>query len=892
MRRAPGPSRLFPAAATIAAVAALCVTHASAQDRGGTPAVSPALEKLLAEPYLTDRERLSLRVDHGLWTTEDLKSPAVRARAALIAGAYLDPVFDDPAADALDRAEAMLLRGRPGETLKLLGDASGLRAGRLRASALFDLGRFADADAAVQPVIDMMASRQITDADTLVEGVRALMIRATIRGSAREHGGDFHAIKGLIEHARDDLDRLSWRARLAEAELLYDKHNPQESAAAATEALTLNPRCAGAQALLARIAVDSFAFDEAERLAIALDSMGAEFGVINPDAAEIRARMRLRQRDAEGAETVITPARKALPDNRRLLALDAAIAAVAFDDERLEARLTRFDRLSPGSPMALYEVGRALAEARQYDDAIETLRRASGRLEHWPQPWIEQGLVLIQAGRDDEAEPVLERAVALDPFNTRAKNSLELVRGLKAFTTIESEHFRVRFEPGIDELLAREMRPVLEKIHVRVCADPERVPGGIGFEPARKTTIELMPSHRWFAVRITGMTRVHTMAAATGPVIAMERPQDAPGLTVGPFDWPRVIQHEYTHTVTLGRTRNRIPHWFTEAAAVFNEDAPRDEQTWRLLARAYKASTLFDLDEINIAFVRPKKPTDRGLAYAQGHWMYQFIIDRWGPTSPVRLMDRYAAGEPEASAFEAELGVTKDDFSKAFRAWAGEDLRRVGLLLPEDVPSIVEMLKADRRGADDPDAIRPDEAFIERWSSRYPRHPELIELRVARRLEGLDENQPRLDAETVADLRLLAEVMPIAEQPNRLLARHFLAGETPAEAIPYLEFLDAREQHSAVYAAELARLYAENENDPAAMTKAERASRIAPFDADIRELAARVALKTALDGDTSAFTAAERHIKALTVIEPGVQRHKLRLERVRELASEHARAGG
>ncbi len=866
------------------AVLSLCTPRGLVQD--AKPTLSPALEALLAEDYLTDAERLALRVEHGLWSADDLDTPAVRARAALIAGAVLDPVFEDENADAIDRAEAMLRRGRAGDCLGLLGDAGGLRAVRLRAAALFDLGRFADADAAVQRAVDMMLDEQIADARELAEGARALMIRAAVRGSVRERGGDFRSIKRLIEHARDDLDRLSWRARLAEAELLYDKHNPQDAAAAATEALTLNPRCADARALLARIAVDSFDFDNAERLAAALDARAAEFGVLSPDAAEIRARMRLRQRDAAGAEAVITPARARLPHHRGLLALDAAIAAVAFDDEQRTARLEAFERLAPGSPVALYEVGRALAEARQYDEAADTLRRASTRLEHWPHPWIELGLVLIQAGRDDEAEPVLERAVSLDPFNTRAKNSLELVRGLGAFAVIESEHFRIRYEPGIDALLAGEMRPVLERIHARVCADPEQTPGGIGFEPARKTLIELMPSHRWFAVRITGMTRVHTMAAATGPVIAMERPQEAPGLTVGPFDWPRVIQHEYTHTVTLARTHNRIPHWFTEAAAVFNEDAPRDEQTWRLLAEAYKASTLFDLDEINLAFVRPKKPTDRGLAYAQGHWMYQFIVDRWGPSAPVRLMDRYAAGEPEASAFGAELGVTEEAFIGSFLEWAGEDLRRVGLALPEDVPSVVEMLRADRRGVDNPGSVRPDEAFIERWSARYPRHPELAELRVARRLEGLDENEPRLDDETVADLRLLAEVVPIAEQPNRLLARHLLAGETPAEAIPYLEFLDAREQHSAVYAIELARLYAESGDHRSAMAKAERAARIAPFDADIREFAARVALKIALDGDRPAFGDAERHIEALTVIEPGVRRHERRLERVREMASE------
>lgn len=866
---------------------ALCATSVQAQDHGGAPPISPALQQLLDAAYLTDAERLVLRIEHGLWEEADLETPAMRARAALIAGVYAVAAFDDEDAGTLDRAEAMLGRGDPARAIELLGEESSLRAVRLRAEALFNLGRFDEADATVQVAVDRMLGERVEDAAEMAEGVRALMLRSVVRGSARAKGGDFRTIKRIIEQARDELDRLSWRVRLVEAELLYDKHNPSDAAVALAETLALNPRCADAMTLLARIAVDSFAFDEAERIAGELDALAEGFGGVSVDAGLIRARMRLRQRDPAGAAEVVAPLRGQLPHHRDLLAMDAAIAAAGFDEARSARLLKEFDGLAPGSPVAEFEVGRTLAEARQYDEAIETLRGAAGGLENWSHPWIELGLVLIQAGRDGEAETVLERAVSLDPFNARAKNSLELVRGLKDFETVESEHFVVRYLPGIDALLANEMLPVLERIHARVCADPELIPGGIGHEPAQKTLIELMPSHRWFSVRITGMTRVHTMAAATGPVIAMESPQDGPEFTVGPFDWPRVIQHEYTHTVTLSRTRNRIPHWFTEAAAVFCEDGPRDERTWRLLARAYDTATLFDLEEINTAFIRPKKPTDRGQAYAQGHWMYQFIVDRWGASAPVRLMDRYAAGESEASAFEAELGVSTDAFMEDFRGWAVADLRRVGLALPEDVPSISEMLEADRREAENPDNVTPDLAFVRRWREQYPDHPHLPELLVSLNLaDAAAAETPRLEAETAETLKLLSMVMPIAESPHRLLARHHLAGVDKRKAIEHLEFLDSREQNSAVYATELAKLYVERGEIDSARTKAERAARIAPFDADVREFAARVALKCAIDGRRSAFADAERHIAMLTNLEPGVARHTERLERVRVLAAQ------
>jgi tetratricopeptide (TPR) repeat protein len=866
------------------AAVSIAIFTGGAWCRDIVPPVNPALVARLEAPYLSDDERRDLRIEHGLWTDEDLDTPARRARAAVLAGAYGAGVFDEAGVDPCDAAEAMIARGDPARALAALDGSGSIRAARLRSGALIDLGRFAEADAAIDPVVDRMLRERVEDAGELGEGVRALMLRAMLRGSEREGGGDFRTLKRILETGRDELDRLSWRVRLAEAMLLADKHNPQQAGEAIAEVLGLNPRSAPALRLLAEIAVDGFAFDDAERMAAMLEGLSGSFGVPSLDAGLVRARARLRQRDPAGAGEAIAPLRAVYPDSRALLAMEAAIASAAFDEDRAAALLARFDALAPGSAAALYEVGRTLSDARQYDEAIRALGGATERARAWSRPWIELGLVLIQAGRDGEAKVALEEAVALDPFNARAINSLELVRGLEAFSTVESEHFIVRFRDGVDSILAGEMLAVLERIHARVTADPERIPGGIGHEPAQKTLIELMPSHRWFSVRITGMTQVHTMAAATGPVIAMESPQEGPGFSVGPFDWPRVIQHEYAHTVTLSRTRNRIPHWFTEAAAVFVEDGPRDERSWRVLARAFDTGTLFDLDQINIAFVRPEKASDRAQAYAQGHWMYQYIVGRWGPSAPVRLMDRYASGEREGSAFEGELGLDKAAFFEAFRAWAKEDLRRVGLALPEDVPSIPEMLAADRRESEG--EVLADPAFIARWRARHPDHPQLAELQASIRIEALGDEPPeRLDEETIAALERFAELVPIAEQPHRLLARHHLAGDDPARAIPHLAFLDAREQHSPVYALELARRASAIGAWDEAHRSAERAASIAPFDPLVREFAARVALKIAMDGRKASFRDAERHLVALTVIEPLVEAHATRLERLRELAA-------
>ena len=144
----------------------------------------------------------------------------------------------------------------------------------------------------------------------------------------------------------------------------------------------------------------------------------------------------------------------------------------------------------PGSPYAHYEIGKALGEARQYAPAAEYLNAAHERMPMWAEPVVELGLLEVQYGRLDPALAALTTAADLDPFNIRAANTLKLVRELLTYASVETEHFTVRYKPGVDEILAREMVQPLEQIYRVVTGSSG---GGIDFEPEERTYIDLMP---------------------------------------------------------------------------------------------------------------------------------------------------------------------------------------------------------------------------------------------------------------------------------------------------------------------------------------------------------------------------------------------------------------
>lgn len=866
------------------------------------PDMAEAVLRLLEAPYLTEEERKDLRVFHGVWRGGDLDTPARRSRAALIQGVLDDRSLFDPRSPVEDRADGMLLRGELSEAVSLLEGMTTFRALRIRGEALEALGRFEEASAALEPLAQRLRTERLTSAAELVEGARGLMIRARIVGPELDRGQDYRVIMGLLARARDELDRLYWPAHVAEAELLYEKDNPQQAQEALIEALRLNPRIAAAWRLSGEMTVGAFDFPRTESISARLDRVatldvleGAEVPP-SPFGRIIMAKASLRQRDAELAEDLVAEVVSRFPLMRSARALEPAVAAAKFDYVEAERRLAEYDAISPGSPMALLEAGRAMSEARQYAEAADYLRRAAERQPNLAAPVIELGLVQLQSGHDAGALEALERAAVLDPFNVRASNSLKMLRELVTWTRIESEHFAIRFRPGIDEVLATEMLPVLERIHARVAGSE---PGGIDHTPAQRTLIELMPDHRWFAVRITGISQIHTIAAATGPVIAMESPKEGAGHSVGVYDWPRVIQHEYAHTVTLSRTNNRIPHWFTEAAAVYLEDAPWDYARCRLLHEAHTAGGLFDMDEVSLRFVRPIRPSDRAQAYAQSAWMYEFIVERFGHRAPLDLMDLYAKGMSQREAFDRVLGMGQEAFFEAFKAWAKERLVAWGMSPPAGVPTMRQLVlrravEIDAEGVQSaldghvaaaarrvalggravpfsPRLPQPTDDDIEAWLSEYPEHPELLELSVQAALRRAGD-EPR--AEMIPLLERYAAARPVDPMPHRHLARLYLAGagDGPSAAIAHLEYLDAREQHSGAYAIELARRYASLERWDLADAKAERATRIAPFNAPYREFAATIALKRG-DHET-----ALRHITALTRIEPHREIHQRRLE--------------
>ncbi len=851
--------------------------------------------------WLTDEERSALRLFHGVWDERDLDSPRAQAVVALNAWDFAHPALADRTVSPEIRAEAMLRQGELRQAVALLEGVNSNRGARILAEAYESLGDRNLAEQAIDAPVKRLLGETTDDPAELTEGVRALVVRASLQG---QPGRDYQTMMTLLGRAHPELDRLYWPAKLAEARRLIDKDAEREAIGALHETLSLNPRCAGAWFTLGEIALARFDFDSVQ---VAVERL-AKLNPGHPLALLLIAQTRLVQDDPDGAMEVLGPLIERMPKLRPAQALIAATAALLYDDDAMHATITRYEELSPGSAVPYYVVGRYLSLNRQYEAAAQMLEEAIRRQPAWPAPQIELGLMELQSGRDANALDALQAVVQLDPFNKRAANSFFLLEELAGYSRAESEHFIIRYEPGVDQVMVDMMLEPLERIH-------EKVAARFGHVPDRKTVIELLPDHKRFAVRITGLPGIHTIAACTGPVIALEVPREGPpSLHLGTFDWVRVIGHEYTHTITLSQTRNRIPHWLTEAAAVSMEDAPRDYSTCQLLANAYHNSELFDLEDIKWAFVRPRRPTDRALAYAQGHWMVQYMNQRYGNSALVRLLGLYFDGVREVEAMPRALGVAREQFFSEFLVWAEAQIKQWGLAPEPSLEDLKDQLRmadadlatamlasrqarlnaianamvvrigqpADARSlpftADRwPDLIRPpvevSDETLAGWLTQYADHPDLLEMHLRRRTKEVGSR----DESLIPLLNQYAKARPADLYPHKRLADIYLHSESPEDAAAHLQEIDRREEKTPVYALNLARLYRHSGVIDKALEKVTRAVQINPYNADNRELAAAIAV------EAGRLEVAKQHILALTLIEPDRPRHRKRLDAIEAL---------
>ncbi|MCZ6682540.1 MAG: tetratricopeptide repeat protein, partial [Planctomycetota bacterium] len=679
-----------------------------------------------------------------------------------------------------------------------------------------------------------------------------------------------HVLDSLFGEAIDFVDSRCLAARFAAAELLLEKHRADDAELEFKLIRSQNEKTPDAAVGLGRIALEAWDFEKAEGFSdAALD--------VNPNHVGghlLLADTRMTERRFAAAAAAARKALKVNPNSIEALSVLAASEARRGKPEAVAKILGRVRSINARPAVFHRVLGAWLSSGRQFDEAEGHFKKAIEFAPAWSQPRTELGLLYMERGEETSAREMLEASFDLDRFNRRTYNVLELLDRLDRFDRVETEHFVVKYDAATESAVAPIFAETLEALYGDVCADFDH-------EPEHKTVVELFPRHDGFSIRIAGRPFIATVGACTGRVIAMQAPRGGPPF--GRFNWASVLRHEFTHTVTLSATRNRIPHWFTEGLAVYEEIAPRRWDWKQMLSDAMRRERLFGLREIDWGFMRPRRPGDRTLAYAQSEWMVEFIVEKHGYAAILKLLEAFRDGKTQNEAFGDVLKTKTDAFSDAFHAWAAGQVKgwglptnpvesptkikllllvrsrdaelharlaeaeyldgeyeaseasaREALRIDRDQPKALEMLShilinkmlSEKDESARRDLIRQAEPYIRRLNEMHPENPAGI--RYAAYIEQARQQwRPAI--------RLLTEYQRrFPEDPDsfrRLAGIHLTRGK-PESALRQLERLARLAEDEPAVPKRIAEMYVERDDPRSAADWLRRAIEIDPFDAD------------------------------------------------------------
>ncbi len=491
-------------------------------------------------------------------------------------------------------------------------------------------------------------------------------------------------------------DKQFWPAHLEAAQLYLEKFNEPDAASEIAAGLAINSQAAELHAARAALALGSF------DLATAKASLDRAVE-INPEliwALELRADWLFADvRPAEAIE-ILEAARKLNPRRESALGrLAAAYAAVDGRPEgkhspRVQALIDEVTARNPQCGEFYLAAGEAFDRMRRFSQAAEFYRLAGERMPQLIATRGQLGLVLMRLGDEAEAAKLLAESFAIDPFNVRVKNQLEVLDVLAGYAAIETDHFIIKFDRGQDELLAQYAARYLEEIF------PE-LTGRLGFVPQGKTLIEIFSrhgntaGHNWFSARMVGLPFIGTVGACAGKMVALSSPTELRQK----YNWANVLRHELVHVINLQQTDFNVPHWFTEGLAVHLEDEPRPREWTLLLAKRTQAGTLFTLDDVTLGFVRPKSGDDWTLAYCQSELYIEHLIAKYGEDAPGKMLAAYARHQTTAQALSELFGVTQAEFEADYRLHIASVLATAGGSIAKPKPTLLEL---QTRVADNP----------------------------------------------------------------------------------------------------------------------------------------------------------------------------------------------
>ncbi|MCX7803882.1 MAG: tetratricopeptide repeat protein [Planctomycetota bacterium] len=502
------------------------------------------------------------------------------------------------------------------------------------------------------------------------------------------------------------------------------------------------------------------------------------------------------------------------PNHLRALSLMAALALARGDGAGYEAACRRALEINPRYAELYCAVGDSLERRRRFRHALEYFRKAVALdPDYWRGHYC-LGMSLARLGEEEEGRRYLARSYRMNGFNIWAYNTLRVLDKIlgdpasKVPPQFVSIGDGALFATKAHEKEAAIIGPYAVEIQRRAW---DRLTRRLGFEPKRPVFIEYFPTPDDFSARTVGLPGLGALGCCFGEAVTAVSPKAAADRLHQPFNWARVIEHEFTHVLTLQATDYRISRWATEGFSTYLEGDGQPQ--WDvLLLDAVRRGLILPVSRLEEGFQRQDFPGRIQLTYLQVQLFMEYLDATFGWGCLTKILDGYREGKEDPEILRGATGKTPEELDAGFLEWLKRTKTATIPLWPSYTPKDVAELEKAAAG-------RPDDAAT------------LAELAVARfRIRRLDaarsaaEAALRSDPANLTALTVRGMIARHADGDAKAAERAFAAA-TKAPGNPFLAWQhlgalrrDAGEVAGAIEAFEKARRlysrYAFKEDNP------------------------------------------------------------------------------
>jgi tetratricopeptide (TPR) repeat protein len=725
-------------------------------------------------------------------------------------------------------AETAYERGRYDEVHTALRDvaADDTPAAVLRARAYIAVGRYAEAEKALQPAVfespvgdaalELGLLQRMLGRREALRTLTLLLSREVVAATAPEYvrAGRASRALGRFQQANDFFrDAIAAAptdvaANVAWGELFLEKHNKADAARSFQAALRAREDDPGALFGLARTM--------AEDNPPAARKLAEQVLGINPrhtGAQVLLAEMALDELKRDDARAAVEKALAVNPNHFEALSLKAAIAWLEKRTDDYTALTNGLLKLNPTYGEVFRVVGGVAARQYRFEDAAELARRALTVDRENVRAYADLGAHLMRTGDERGARRALETAFRADPYDVVTYNLLGLLDTLDGFATIREGDMVIRLHAD-EAAVMREYVPALAKEALAALSTRWN------FTPAGPILIEMFPRHDDFAVRTLGLPgMIGALGACFGKVVTLDSPKARPP---GDFSWGATLWHELAHVITLQLSNQRVPRWLTEGISVWEET--RAGRRWGRemevsFAAALNAGKVMKLRELNAGFSSPELIS---LAYYEASLLTEHIVARFGEPSLRELVRIFSEDVDSETAVTRVLKVPMDDLQASFDRFLDERFGRL------------------RRALATPDGFDPN-APADRLRALASSHPGSYPVQMALGLAL----EPADAAAALAAYRRAADLVPMAtgeDSPNARIAAVLQKQGDKAGAARALEALTTADHTDVASARALVALLDQPADGARRREALSRVVAIDPFDAAAHAELGRLAL--------------------------------------------------